>query len=65
MSASDFVDLRAHIREVDDFPTPGVGFKDITPLLADAAALKQTISELAQELMALLLWREIRDVANQ
>ena len=41
------VDLRSKIREVADFPTPGVGFKDITPLLADAAALSQTIDELA------------------
>lgn len=41
------IDLRSHIREVEDFPTPGVGFKDITPLLADAAALKQSISALA------------------
>jgi len=30
------VDLKSRIREVQDFPTPGVGFKDITPLLADA-----------------------------
>jgi adenine phosphoribosyltransferase len=35
------------IREVPDFPTPGVGFKDITPLLADHDALVQTIGELA------------------
>jgi adenine phosphoribosyltransferase len=41
------VDLRSRIREVDDFPTPGVGFKDITPLLADPVALNQTISDLA------------------
>jgi adenine phosphoribosyltransferase len=41
------VDLRSKIREVPDFPTPGVDFKDITPLLADAAALKQTVAELA------------------
>jgi adenine phosphoribosyltransferase len=40
-------DLRSKIREVDDFPTPGVGFKDITPLLADPEALQQTVSELA------------------
>jgi adenine phosphoribosyltransferase len=44
---SEAKDLRAHIREVEDFPTPGVGFKDITPLLADPPALKQTINELA------------------
>jgi adenine phosphoribosyltransferase len=41
------IDLRSHIREVADFPTPGVGFKDITPLLADPAALRETISTLA------------------
>jgi adenine phosphoribosyltransferase len=41
------VDLRSRIREVDDFPTPGVGFKDITPLLADPVALQQTIQDLA------------------
>jgi len=41
------IDLRTKIREVPDFPTPGVGFKDFTPLLADAEALKQTVGELA------------------
>ena len=41
------IDLRTKIREVPDFPTPGVGFKDITPLLADDAALRQTIARLA------------------
>jgi adenine phosphoribosyltransferase len=41
------VDLRSRIREVDDFPTPGVGFKDITPLLADPIALRQTIADLS------------------
>jgi adenine phosphoribosyltransferase len=45
---ADTVDLRSLIREVDDFPTPGVGFKDITPLLADGAALRQTISALGE-----------------
>jgi adenine phosphoribosyltransferase len=42
------VDLRSKIREVADFPTPGVGFKDFTPLLADAEALHQTVAELAE-----------------
>ena len=41
------VDLRSRIREVEDFPTPGVGFKDITPLLADPVALRQTIGDLS------------------
>ena len=38
--------LRDHIREVPDFPTPGVGFKDITPLLLDPDALKQSVVQL-------------------
>ena len=42
------LDLRSKIREVQDFPTPGVGFKDITPLLADRDALQGTISGLAE-----------------
>jgi adenine phosphoribosyltransferase len=42
------LDLRTMIREVDDFPTPGVGFKDITPLLADPEGLKQTIASLSE-----------------
>jgi adenine phosphoribosyltransferase len=41
------IDLRSRIREVPDFPTPGVGFKDITPLLLDHDALHQAIGELA------------------
>ena len=42
------VDLREKIREVPDFPRPGVGFKDITPLLADADALRETIEALSE-----------------
>ena len=41
------IDLKTKIREVPDFPTPGVGFKDITPLLADREALQQTITSLS------------------
>jgi len=41
------VDLRSKVREVPDFPEPGVGFKDITPLLLDPTALRQTVGELA------------------
>jgi adenine phosphoribosyltransferase len=40
-------DLRSMIREVPDFPTPGVGFKDVTPMLADPESLRQTVEELA------------------
>ena len=41
------IDLRSKIREVQDFPTPGVGFKDFTPLLADPEALRETVDQLA------------------
>jgi len=41
------IDLRTMIREVPDFPQPGVGFKDVTPLLANPATLKQTVGEIA------------------
>ena len=41
------IDLRSKIREVPDFPEPGVGFKDIAPLLGDPAALRQAVAELA------------------
>ena len=41
------VDLRTKIREVPDFPEPGVGFKDISPLLLDPEALRQAVTELA------------------
>jgi len=40
-------DLRAFIRDVPDFPKPGIVFKDITPLLADPAALRETVRRLA------------------
>jgi adenine phosphoribosyltransferase len=42
------VDLRSRIREVPDWPQPGVGFKDVTPLLADPKALDQTVEELGR-----------------
>ena len=42
------IDLRSKIREVPDFPTPGVGFKDFTPLLADPEALRQSVTDLAE-----------------
>jgi len=36
-------DLRAKIREIPDFPKPGILFYDITTLLKDAAAFKESI----------------------
>lgn len=42
-------DSRIHelIRDVPDFPEPGILFKDITPVLGDAAAFKEVITALA------------------
>ena len=41
------LDLKDYIRAVPDFPKPGILFRDITPLLANPAALGQVISRLA------------------
>jgi adenine phosphoribosyltransferase len=43
------VDFASYIRDIPDWPQPGVMFKDITPLLADPAALRGTIDALAAE----------------
>jgi adenine phosphoribosyltransferase len=57
--ASDYArtmaDLRALIRDIPDFPKPGIVFKDITPLLLNAAATDMAIGALA-------MWARPRDV---
>jgi adenine phosphoribosyltransferase len=40
-------DLRAFVRDIPDFPQPGIVFRDITPLLLDAAALDAAVTGLA------------------
>ncbi|CAN5178201.1 adenine phosphoribosyltransferase [soil metagenome] len=40
-------DLAGHLRDIPDFPRPGVVFKDITPLLGDADAFRVCIDALA------------------
>jgi adenine phosphoribosyltransferase len=47
------VDLRAYIRDVPDFPKPGIVFKDITPLLLDPAAFDYAVSRLADHARSL------------
>ncbi|RLS80211.1 MAG: adenine phosphoribosyltransferase [Planctomycetota bacterium] len=42
------MDLTRHIRPVPDFPKPGILFRDITPLLADHAALAAAIAAMAE-----------------
>jgi adenine phosphoribosyltransferase len=42
------VDLSEKIRDVPDFPKPGVVFKDIMPLIGDPAALTEVVDRLAE-----------------
>jgi adenine phosphoribosyltransferase len=49
------VDLRSKIRDIPDFPKPGIVFKDMMPLLADAEALREAVDRLAD-------WAEPRRV---
>ena len=44
--------LERFIRDVPDFPKPGIVFKDITPLLANPAALRNTIDTMSQRIRA-------------
>ncbi len=40
--------LRQAIRDVPDFPKPGIVFKDITPILSDPALFRETVDALAE-----------------
>jgi adenine phosphoribosyltransferase len=48
------VNLRDHIRTIPDFPIPGIMFRDITPLLGNAAALAESIEAMSAH------WRDAR-----
>jgi adenine phosphoribosyltransferase len=39
--------ITAHIRDIPDYPQPGVVFKDITPLLADGKAFAEVVNGIA------------------
>jgi adenine phosphoribosyltransferase len=41
------MDLKTYVRDVPDFPKPGIMFKDITPLLRAPEALEASIEQLA------------------
>jgi adenine phosphoribosyltransferase len=41
-------DLKEFVREIPDFPRPGIGFKDITPLLLNPEALDAAVEGLAE-----------------
>jgi len=42
------MDLKALVRDVPDFPKPGIVFKDITPVLADGDALRSLVDQFAE-----------------
>ncbi len=42
------MDLAQYIRDIPDFPKPGILFKDITPLLADPPAFAESIRRLTE-----------------
>ncbi len=42
------MNLESYIRDIPDFPKPGIAFKDITPLLADKDGFKAAIDMLAE-----------------
>ena len=46
-------ELTQHIRDIPDFPKPGIVFKDITPLLANPQALKKTLELMAERAVQL------------
>lgn len=48
MKSTSTIDLGRYVRSIADFPKPGILFRDITPLLADAEALRETVSRLAE-----------------
>ena len=44
--------LRARVRDVPDFPKPGILFRDLTPLMGDGAALRACIAVLGERVAA-------------
>lgn len=42
-------DLKEHIRDIADFPKPGIMFRDITPLLANPDAFREVIRQFADK----------------
>jgi len=47
LSPTNAVNLCDYIRDIPDFPKPGIVFKDISPLLADGGAFSASVSQLA------------------
>jgi adenine phosphoribosyltransferase len=43
------LDLKSFVRDVPDFPKPGILFRDITPLLSSPSAFEETVDLMAEE----------------
>ena len=43
------MDLQRYIRDIRDFPKPGIVFRDITPLLADSVAFRATVDRFIEQ----------------
>ena len=48
MTETQSLDLASLVRDVPDFPKPGIVFKDIMPLLANPQAFHQAVGQLAE-----------------
>jgi len=48
-------ELKKYIREVPDFPKPGINFYDITTLLKDAEGLEMTIDAMTEQCRGMLV----------
>lgn len=42
------IDLKSYVRDIPDFPKPGILFKDITPLIRDAKAFRRAVEALIE-----------------
>jgi adenine phosphoribosyltransferase len=49
------VDLKAAVRTIADYPKPGIMFRDITTLLANARAFRRAVDELVQPMAGMKL----------
>jgi adenine phosphoribosyltransferase len=55
----DHGSLRTYVRDVADYPKEGVTFRDITPLLGDAAAFAQAVSGIVDEFQGVAVDRVV------
>jgi adenine phosphoribosyltransferase len=53
MQSADLASLRAAVRDVADFPKPGIVFKDITPILADSRLFRIAVDAFVEAARAL------------